>query len=240
MKKHSIFWGIITLGGGTLLLLHALGIGTSYDLVPMLGSILLAAISIVSFIDLNFIMGLLPVAGITYLWRGELGLPEMNIWLILLAALLLGIGLQSIFWKFRKARFAGRHHHNPNIEWSSDAHVSSTTTTDDNDYVNVDSTFGEHIKYVRSTNLKKVKVDANFASIKVYFDQCQVSPDGAEIFVDCNFAGVVLYVPRSWNIDNQMHVFAGSVDGISLMSNESTRITLTGDVHFGEVKINYL
>lgn len=246
MRRHSIFWGIILLGGGMLLLLNALGIGSQFALVPMLGSLLLLAISVVSLVRLNFVMGFLPLSVIAYLWRDSIGLPDKNVWLVFVAALLLGIGLSSIFWKAKRARFAGRHNRGDRWgsgdscghgDWSS---TGTVTSTEDGEFVDVDSNFGEHVKYVRSTNLKKVKVDGNFSSIKVYFDQCQVSPEGLSIYVDCNFAGVVLYVPRTWNIDNQMHVFAGSVDGIRLSSGDNTPINLIGEVHFGEVKIVYL
>lgn len=246
MRKHSIFWGIILLGGGVLLLLNALGIGTQFELVPMLGSILLLAISVVSLVQLNFVMGFLPLSVIAYLWRDNIGLPDKNIWLVFVAALLLGIGLSSIFWKAKKARFAGRHRRGDKWgsgdkcghgDWSS---AGTVTSSEDGEFVNVDSNFGEHVKYVRSTNLKKVKIDGNFSSIKVYFDQCQISPEGATIYVDCNFAGVILYVPRTWNLDNQMHVFAGSVDGITLSTGDYTTVALIGEVHFGEVKIVYI
>jgi len=246
MRKHSIFWGIILLGGGVLLLLNALGIGTQFDLVPMLGSILLLAISVVSLVQLNFVMGFLPLSVIAYLWRDNIGLPDKNIWLVFVAALLLGIGLSSIFWKAKRARFAGRHHRGDKWgsgdkcghgDWSS---AGTVTSSEDGEFVDVDSNFGEHVKYVRSTNLKKVKIDGNFSSIKVYFDQCQISPEGATIYVDCNFAGVILYVPRTWNLDNQIHVFAGSVDGITLSSGDYTSVALIGEVHFGEVKIVYI
>lgn len=246
MRKHSIFWGIILLGGGVLLLLNALGIGTQFDLVPMLGSLLLLAISVVSLVQLNFVMGFLPLSVIAYLWRDNIGLPDEKVWLVFVAALLLGIGLSSIFWKAKRARFADRHHRGDKWgcgdkwgsgDWSS---TGTVTSSEDGEFVDVDSNFGEHVKYVRSTNLKKVKIDGNFSSIKVYFDQCQVSPEGVSIYVDCNFAGVVLYVPRTWNIDNQMHVFAGSVDGITISSGDNTPIALIGEVHFGEVKIVYL
>lgn len=245
MKNHSIFWGIILLGGGVLLVLNALGIGTAFQLVPMLGSLLLLAISVVSFSRLNFVTGLLPLPIITYLWRDQLGLQNMNLWMLLLAALLVGIGLSSIFWRFRKKKFddschSGRHGHHG--DWSSEDWKTggTITSTDDSEYVDVDSSFGEHVKYVRSENLKKVKIDSNFSSVKVYFDQCKVSPEGAVINVDCNFSGVFLYVPRTWNLNNQIHVFAGSVDGATMSSGDYTPVTLIGNVNFGNVKIIYL
>ena len=57
MRKRSIVWGILFVLGGVLLVLNGLGIGTDYGLVPILGSVLLAGISITCFIDLNFIIG---------------------------------------------------------------------------------------------------------------------------------------------------------------------------------------
>jgi len=240
MKKHSIFWGIILLGGGVLLLLNALGIGAEIAVVPMLASLLLLAISIVSFADLNFVMGLLPLSVITYLWRDKLGLQDMKLWVILLAALLLGIGLSIIFWKAKKKRVGcwnHHHHHDHEEDWMS---AEAITSTDDSENVTVDSSFGEHVKYVRSMNLKKVKIDSNFSSVKVYFDQCQVSPEGASIYVDCNFSGVFLYIPRTWSINNQTHVFAGSVEGASTAAGDYTQVNLIGDVNFGSVKIIYV
>ena len=45
MKRHSYLWGLFVLGGGLLLLAHALGMGNSYGVVPILGSFLLLAFS---------------------------------------------------------------------------------------------------------------------------------------------------------------------------------------------------
>jgi len=243
MKNHSIFWGILVFGGGILLLLNALGIGTAFSLVPMLGSLLLLAISVVSFARLNFVTGLLPLPIIAYLWRNQLGIQDMKLWMLLLAALLLGIGLSTIFWRARKNRMKNCfHHHGDDDDWSSEKWESgdTITSTDDSENVSVDSTFGEHVKYVRSTNLKKVKIDSNFSSVKVYFDQCQASPEGTTIFVDCNFSGIFLYIPRTWSINNQTHVFAGSVEGASNTPGDYTQVSLVGDVNFGSVKIIYV
>jgi len=246
MKRHSIFWGGILLGSGVLLVLYALGIGSQFALVPVIGSLLLLAVSISSFAELNFIFGLLPLPIIAYLWRDRLGIADMNLWLLLLAAFLLGIGLSSIFWRFKKNKYQDRWHHGYHGrhgrygrrgDWSSS---STTTSEDENEVVVVDATFGEQIKYVRSTNLKKVQISSSFSSVKVYFDGCTVSPEGLTIMVDCNFSGIVLNIPRTWNIDNQTRSAFGSVEGAILSSGDYTQVTLIGDVHFGGVKINYL
>ena len=237
MKRHSIFWGVIVIAGGVLLLLNALGIGSSFDLVPALGSLVLLAVSIASFAELNFVFGLLPLSVITFLWRDKIGIPDLQLWPILLAALLLGIGLSIIFGRFKKHKFEKCWEGHSHGEFTTS---ESITSGDENEFVNIESTFGEATKYIRSSNLKKVSIESSFSTTKVYFDQCQLSPEGASIYVDCNFASVILYIPRTWNIDNQAHAAFGSVDGASMSSGDFVKVTLIGEVHFGSVMINYI
>jgi hypothetical protein len=179
-------------------------------------------------------MGTIPLAVIFYLWREPIGFENLDFWPLLLGALLLGVGLSVIFWKERKTHYRCFSRHE---RWSSN---TSVPEIDNSEEIEVDSTFGEHVKYVRSENFKKASIDANFASIKVFFDQCTVSPEGAVIEVDANFAGVELHIPRTWNIDNQAHVFMGSVEGAAVSAGDYSTVTLIGEVNFGAVKIVYL
>ncbi len=240
MRKHSIFWAIVLLSCGGLLLLNSLNIGIGdMPTLEIVGSVLLLAISISSLVELNFFFGLLPLSVILYLWRDYVGVPDMRLWPVMLGAGLLGIGLSMIFGRFRKNGKNWFHcrFNSPNGDWSP---TNTVTSTDENETVVVESTFGEHVKYVRSTNLKNVKAEANFSSIKIYFDQCMLSPEGAQINVEANFAGVFLYIPRTWNIDNRMKVFAGSVEGASNASGDFKTVLLTGECNFANVKIIYL
>ena len=243
MKKRSIVWGILFVLGGLLLILNAMGIGTQYGLVPILGSVLLAGISITCFLDLNFIIGMIPLPIIAYLWRDQLGIPEMNLWLMIGAAVIIGIGLTSIFGKALRERFQrhfAQRHPDGFFREGCSYTDASTATSDSDDNLIVNVSFSEQIKYAKSTNLKTATVRTEFGSAKVYFDQCMPDPEGLSIQVDCRFGGVVLYVPRTWNIDNQVNVFAGNVEGASMASGDYQKVLLTGDLRFGEVKIVYV
>ena len=235
MKRHSYLWGLFVLGGGLLLLAHALGMGNSYGVVPILGSFLLLAFSVMSFTRMNFVFGLFPLSLIALIWQDELGISDVNPWLLMGSSVILGIGLSIIFHKSKCGRyercFSHRHFRDQ---------VASSTSSDEGESVTIESTFGDQVKYVRSADLKSVKIDSNFSSVKVYFDQCQVNPEGATIFVDCNFSGVFLYIPRTWNIENKAQVFAGSVEGASTGGGDFIKVTLVGDVNFGSVKIIYV
>jgi hypothetical protein len=98
----------------------------------------------------------------------------------------------------------------------------------------------ENVKYIRSDNFKGANIHAKFGAAKVYFEGCTVSPEGATIHLDVNFAGVEIYLPRSWNIDNQIRAFFGAADGVSSSSGEGPKVTLTGEINFGGVEIKYI
>lgn len=242
MRKRSIVWGILFVLGGVLLVLNGLGIGTDYGLVPILGSVLLAGISITCFIDLNFIIGVIPLPIIAYLWRDQLGIPQMNLWLMIGAAVIIGIGLTVIFGKTMRERFQRRFtdRHPDGFFREGSCVNAGTATSDADDNLVVSVSFGEQIKYAKSTSLKTATVRSEFGNVKVYFDQCIPDPQGLKILVDCRFAGVVLYVPRTWNIDNQVSVFAGNVEGATMSGGDYQKVTLSGEIRFGEVKIVYV
>jgi len=240
MNKNSIFWGLVLLGGGVLVILFALGIGESSDLFRSIASLILAAIGISCLIKLYFVPGLMAPAAIVYLWRDWIGIPNIELWQLLLGAALLGMGLSTIFWNAKRKRMGvwGKEcgHHRVHVNIAD----NGTATEDNGDYVTVEATFAENIKYVRSQNLRGADIHAKFGAAKVYFDGCTVSPEGATIHLDVNFAGVEIYLPRSWNIDNQIRAFFGAADGATSMSGEGPKVTLTGEINFGGVEIKYI
>ena len=236
MKTSKILWGLLIVGCGILLLLYAFGIGEEYDAFRIIGSALLLGIAITNVAQLHFFLFTIPLSLIVYLWRTTLGLPEdTNVWLLLGAAALLGIGLETIFHKKQPCQVKVRH---DGEEWKdvTDWKESSEVLTD-NEFVNIESSFGEHTKYIHASNLKRVNIASNFSSVKIYFDQCQISSEGLRINVSSNFSGVVLSVPRDWSIVNHITTFAGSVsDQVSPAAGEK-RVELQGSVNFAEVKI---
>jgi len=230
MKKNNIIFGILLLLGGLLVLLQMFNIGTDVDLVPALGSLLLLALSFLFFSKRFFLFGFLPLAGIIYIWREKLNFPDLNLWYLILGSFLLGLGVTLLFGK--KA-LPFHHSHDPHS-----THFSSHLGTDTDEVVSIETNFGDQTRYIQSTNLKYLNIDCNFSGVKVYFDQCQIHPNGATIHVDCNFSGMSLFVPRNWKIDDHCDCVASGIknEGFSTLDN-AISITLTGDVNFSEIKI---
>lgn len=226
---EKVLWPVLILGSGILLLLKAFGIGEEFGTFRVIGSLILLGTSLASLIRYQFFTFLVPLSLIAYLWRFQLGLAEMDVRLLLLAALILSIGLSLLFRKKSSARW-----HNS----CSDTWTKSEEIVNEDERVTIDASFSEQTKYIHASHLKRVQISSNFASTKVFFDQCQVSPEGLEINLNVHFAGVVLMVPANWRIQSQASVFAAEI-------NDETRqgpdvvypVRLTGNVNFAEVKI---
>ena len=238
-KPHRLFWAILILGGGVLLLLSALGIGVESDPFRIIGSVLLLGVAVTSLFKLQFFFTLVPLAGIAYLWRDPLGVPNLELWPILGAAALLGIGLSILFR--RKPPFPvviHRHGKTETLKDCTDCAEASEETVNADESVEIESTFGEQTKYIHAQNLKRVSIHSNFSEVKVYFDQCKVDEGGLTIQVDGNFTGIVLTIPRTWTVENKTSTFAASVTERGLTSeNRDTTVRLAGSLNFGEIKI---
>ena len=231
----KIFWGLLIICAAVALLLNGLGLGFGENLpiVRIIGSVLLLAIAISSIAKFKFVLFFVPLAFIVYLWRIELSVGDnFRFWPIIGAAVLLGIGLSVIF--HRKS-----HVH---VEISgTDRSGSTTETLNENEFVNIDASWGDHIKYIHADSLKQAKIKSSFASTKVYFDQCTVSPEGLNINVNASFSELVLNIPQAWELNNQIGTFAGEIRSMPPSRQENkVRVNLTGSVNFAELKINYI
>ena len=48
--------------------------------------------------------------------------------------------------------------------------------------------------------------------MKVYFDNSKIEENEAIVYIDARFAGVELYVPKEWNIINNVSCIFGGID----------------------------
>ncbi len=247
VKTNKWFWGLLVIGAGILLVLKAMGLGEEYDMFRIIGSLLLLGLAATGVPKVRFLLILIPLALIIYLWREPLGLAALNIYWLLGGAVLLGIGLTVLFHP-RRPPWAGQSKDTAGGQYvytggrPAGGQDRTETILADNEFVSIDSSFGEHIRHLQGNNLRKVLINSNFASTRVYFDQCQVSSEGLEVAVSIHFSAVVLHVPRAWQVSNQISTFAGAVTdpGDAAPVANAPRLKLTGAVNFAEVKIIYI
>jgi len=234
MKNRNWFWGFFFLLAAIFVIASQTGSFGQIGLMSILATVLLAALAIHSAVNRNFFGMFLPLAFLYMIYWQPLKLIEISFWLLILAAVLASVGFSILF----------RSHPSKMLDWNGGIqHPNQTSENidDNNPYAKV--SFGSSSKYLHSDSLKSGQFIASFGALEVFFDQAQLSPEGAEIFIDCSFSGVELYVPKQWRVHDNMHVSLGAVNNDARLTEpleNAPMLNITGNVQFGAVDIKYI
>ncbi len=239
MKKgmQNFFWGIV------LVLCAFCLIGGQYDLFDgfgfwtLIGSILGGALCLDGIIRFSIGQTVAGAAVLLYIWKDSIGLEELSLWTILVAAILLGCGLSLIFAPVK--RRIERRRKGKKIHENS---FCAETKENHNSQVEIDRSFSGGSEYVRSDDFKSADIDISFSGLKVYFDDAIIQDKTADIHVDVAFAGLELYIPCEWQLHIDVEHFAGAVEEKKrprdIIPNKD--VYLRGEVSFGSVIIHYI
>jgi len=210
-------------------------------------SIIIAALALV--VLLHCIVSLsiaplpIPIAALYYIFQVPLELPFVAFWTLAPVALLLTIGLYVLlprrigskhFGLFTlddiKAHKRYDKHDEAQIEEGDD---------ENNPYISV--SFGGISRYLHSNRLQTADLNCAFGALEVYFDNVQLSPDGAEIYANCKFGAIEIYVPAHWRVIDNMSTTMGSAEvdrRLQASDSDAPTLTVTGNVSFGSVEVN--
>lgn len=240
MKHKNWFWGIFFLAAAIFIIVCQTVTFLNIGFWSIAATVLLAAVFISSLVDLNF-FGLFVSAALLYLiYQGPFQWFFIAPWLLLLAAVLAAVGFSIIFHNHW-------HHDWNHCDWHDhcagmDSFNKSSENIDGND-IYVKNSFSESYKYLHADCMKSAHLSTSFAKLGVYFDEVQLSPEGAEAFVDVSFGEMTLFIPKGWRVVDHVHASFGSVDhsmrNTPLDANAPT-ITLSGGVSFGSLEIDYV
>lgn len=232
MKNRNWFWGVFFLVAAVFVLASQFGSFGHIGLFSILATVLLVALLIEGLIDRNFFGIFVPIAFLYMIYQQPLHLVVISIWLLLLAAVLASTGLSMIFHKHPHYHCHDKH---------EEFYQTTENIDDNNPYAKV--SFGSSSKYLHGDCIKTGQFTSSFGALEVFFDQAQLNPEGAEIFLDCSFATIKLYIPRHWIIRDNVRASLGSVENdvrLNQPAENAPRLTLSGTVQFGSVEIHYI
>lgn len=256
-RWKSWFWGLFFLAAAGLVIANQLGMVTGISIWTLILTVFLVAIIVESLMHLEYFGIFMPLAVLGILYDDQLGITAITPWPILLAAFLAMIGCYILFKrkpKWAQYRHEHKHSHDHEYAFSRSEHTQTpegkTYTADSfkesaenltGNEIHCKVSFGESSKYLYSDNLQKGEFTCSFGSLKVFFDQVTLAPEGAVIDVSCSFGSIELYIPRSWTLlDN----ISASLGGVSYAGNSQSdpnkQVTLTGGVSLGGIEIIYV
>lgn len=235
MKNRNWFWGVFFILAAVFVVASQVMSLGHISFLSLLGTVLLLALFIHSLIRLEFFGIFLPVALLYMIYEKPLMLPHISVWILILAAVFLSIGFSSLFHsRIHKKWCCGRE------EWQ---HSKQTVENIDDNNPVAKVSFGSSSKYLHSDCLKSGQFSVSFGNLEVFFDQATIAPEGAEIFVDCSFGAIKLYVPRHWRVIDNIHTGLGGVENDTRLASpapEAPKLTLAGNVQLGGVEIHYI
>jgi len=245
-------WGIF------LILIAALVLANQFGGFLELGfwSIAVAALAVAYFIkclvDLSFASLPIPLAALYYIFQVPLGLPVITFWPLVLVTVLVTAGLHVLI---PQKRFVFKHRkRNKDTIYTGDSTVMGGSSIidsedfdgrieegggDNNPRISVQ--FGGGSRYLHADCLETVELDCSFGGLEVYFDHVQLSPNGAEAFLNCKFGAIELYVPAHWRIIDNMSASLGGVEIKNRRDptdDNAPTLTVSGNVSFGGVEVH--
>lgn len=226
-RLRKVFWGIMFIVGAMALLVIKLGYLEGIGFWSILFTLALIGVFVDGVLSRGFWKILFSLAFLVIIYDEYLGLEAITPWPVLGAALLGTIGLNILFpsagWKnWKSAKF-------------SDEEIL------DGDTISFTNSFGESVKYLNGQEISRVHVKNSFGEINVYFDGAILTNGAAEVYVDNSFGETLLYIPKEWDVVNEMRPSFGDVsEQGNHMPDGSGRLRIRGKVGFGDCKIHYL
>lgn len=238
MKKERIFWGLFFILGAVFLLFSQTEFmkGLQISIWNIIWTVFLVLILIKSVAKQNYFGIFFPLALLCVIYDEQLGITGIAPWTIFSAAILLSIGCGMIFPK----KWKDSEHHG---HWNTEESVTfdEIVDNDSNEQVRQEVNFGSCIKYINSDNFKSASFECNFGAMKIYFSNAIIQGTQATVFLENNFGGIELYIPKEWTVVNQIHSTFGGVDEKGLHQPNGTHtLYLHGECNFAGITINYI
>jgi len=239
LKFSKVIWGLFLLLAAAFVLTNNFFGFTNISIGKIIIAILALAFIVQCIARLHIAPLVIPLAVLYIVFRNELGLPEIQTWKVIAAAVLAFIGLGILF--------PHRHHscnkcNNPGEsgEWQKQHKIPAEGNKDNNPYVSVN--FGAVSRSLNADSLETVRLSCNFGAMEIFFNQVELSPNGAEADISCSFGGIQLFIPRHWQVIDKLSCTLAGVDNksFSAPAENAPRLTLNGTVTLGGVEIKYI
>jgi len=233
-NNGKIFWGLLFLLAAVYMIISRIWILPDISVFTILLTVFLVWILIKGVKRVNFWQILFPLAFLCILYDKPLGITDLTPWTVLGAALLGSIGLSMIFKPNRTPRIE--------FEYDSNGHsggISSEQGTGEN--IHFENNFGESIKYINSDNFMRGHFENNFGSMSVYFDNAIIQTEMATAVVECNFGEIQLFIPKEWQVMNNLERNLGNVEERGRCEGTSnSKLVLNGEANFGNIVVHYI
>ena len=255
----KLVWGLLLFLAAAFIIANQIGGFIEIGFWSILVGTLALAYTLACLIRLKIDWLPIPLAILYIILQSPLNLPEINTWLLIVAAILASIGLslllprrlRSFSYGKKTCNFGAVKYNDKEADFEiNNGNVKARINDDDHvvreDYDNnpvVSVSFGGESRYLHANALETVNLSCKFGALEVYFDQAMLNPKGANVFCNCNFGAIELYVPKEWRVIADVSVTLGATEverqRVTPAENAPTLI-IKGSVSFGAIEVKYV
>jgi hypothetical protein len=236
-RFSNFLWGVFLLIAAAFVLTR-----NSFSFADIgIGSIVIAILALAFIVQclarLHIAPLVIPLVVLYFIFRKPLDLPVIQTWKVIAAAALAFIGLNILLPRGRRS-----------CNQSNDScgskdqrrEVPTESNNDNNPYINVN--FNAVSRSLTADSLETVRLSCNFGALEVFFNQVELSPNGANAFINCSFGGIQLFIPRHWQVIDKMSCTLAGVDlkSFAAPAENAPRLTLNGSVSLGGVEVKFI
>ena len=98
-------------------------------------------------------------------------------------------------------------------------------------------------RYLHGDCLETARLYCSLGALEVFFDQAKLSPNGAEVSLECKLGAISIYVPKTWRVVDRINCTLGGVDMDNRYASPAEgapQLTLTGSVSLGGIEVRYI
>ena len=88
--------------------------------------------------------------------------------------------------------------------------------------------------------MQSITLDASFGNANIYLDDAKAAGDTVILDLTASMGNVNLYIPLSWELENQLSVSLGNVIVKGKSNGGGPTLVLKGRANMGNVVINYM
>lgn len=236
MRKNDILGGLLLIVIAGLLIGHGMGILPDIPWFKIACSVVFVVFAARGIWRRHFFGAMLSLGCVAWIWDSYLQIEKITPFPLLLAAGLLGAGLNMIFGRDKKIITIKRNGKECTID------EASTENWQDGRHVKLENIFNSTSKYVNSEAFSSADFENIFGSSNIYFDNAIIANGVADVHVENVFGQLNLYFPATWRLqmDNKEAVFGGvSVYGRPSTAPDAPLIRMHAESVFGKVNIYF-
>ena len=244
---------------GVGMILSGMGvIGGNAYLIAM--TVVFAAITVRSLISLNFTLTFLGLGHLAHLYRTYLEIPDsLASWLLILAAVLIGVGLDFIFKNVRKKVKHRTEAGDGEVKIGAGVTITDDDETD-NEYVveddeaeekdmteddlsfHIENNFHTRTEYIHCGHFTNGHIENGFGSITAYLDNVVMAENHANLHLENGFGNITVNLPSSWAMELHEENGMGdiTVKGIPSSDPEAPCVRIHAENGFGKIFINFI